>query len=278
MLPSACCSKILIIPHCAAPYFLKKGFAVSKLLSLRGITKQYGQGASARMALKGVSLDIYKGEILSLLGVNGAGKTTLSSIIVTLIPATSGAILYQDKSIYDDVIAYRRMIGFCPQKPNVNAELTIEQNLLFAGRFYGLSAEATKDRVAELMKRFELETYAKNKIDTLSGGYKQRFLIARALVHRPQIVVFDEPTVALDPHVRHEVWALLKELKNEGVTVILTTHYLDEAEALSDRVCILDEGVVRLVDTPAHLMTEHKKDSLEDVFIKLINDRKMDGE
>lgn len=244
------------------------------LLSLYRVAKQYGQGASARMALKGVSLDIYQGEILGLLGVNGAGKTTLSSIIVTLIPATSGDVLYQGKSIYEDVIEYRRRIGFCPQKPNVNAELTIEQNLLFAGRFYGLSSEDTKVRVAQLMKRFELETYANNTINTLSGGYKQRFLIARALVHKPQIVVFDEPTVALDPHVRHEVWALIKELKNEGVTVILTTHYLDEAEALSDRVCILDEGVVRLIDSPANLMTAHGKDNLEDVFIKLINDRK----
>ena len=248
------------------------------LLSLRGITKQYGEGATARMALKGVSLDIYKGEILSLLGVNGAGKTTLSSIIVTLIPATSGEILYQDKSIYDDVIGYRRTIGFCPQKPNVNAELTIEQNLLFAGRFYGLSAQDTKVRVAQLMKRFELETYANSTINTLSGGYKQRFLIARALVHKPQMVVFDEPTVALDPHVRHDVWALLKELRDDGVTVILTTHYLDEAEALSDRVCILDEGVVRLVDTPANLMTKHGKNNLEDVFIKLINDKKIEVE
>ncbi len=244
------------------------------LLSLRKITKQYGQGASARMALKGVSLDIFEGEILGLLGVNGAGKTTLSSIIVTLIPATSGEVLYDGKSIYDDVIEYRRRIGFCPQKPNVNAELTIEQNLLFAGRFYGLSAEDTKTRVAQLMKRFELETYANNTINQLSGGYKQRFLIARALVHKPQIVVFDEPTVALDPHVRHEVWALIKELKGDGVTVILTTHYLDEAEALSDRVCILDEGVVRLIDTPANLMASHQKDNLEDVFIKLINDKK----
>ena len=251
---------------------------MSMLLSLRGITKQYGEGATARMALKGVSLDIYKGEILSLLGVNGAGKTTLSSIIVTLIPATSGEILYQDKSIYDDVIGYRRTIGFCPQKPNVNAELTIEQNLLFAGRFYGLSAQDTKVRVAQLMKRFELETYANSTINTLSGGYKQRFLIARALVHKPQMVVFDEPTVALDPHVRHDVWALLKELRDDGVTVILTTHYLDEAEALSDRVCILDEGVVRLVDTPANLMTKHGKNNLEDVFIKLINDKKIEVE
>ena len=126
------------------------------LLSLYRVAKQYGQGASARMALKGVSLDIYQGEILGLLGVNGAGKTTLSSIIVTLIPATSGDVLYQGKSIYEDVIEYRRRIGFCPQKPNVNAELTIEQNLLFAGRFYGLSSEDTKVRVAQLMKRFEL--------------------------------------------------------------------------------------------------------------------------
>lgn len=249
---------------------------MSKLLSLHGITKQYGEGPTARVALKGVSLDIYKGEILGLLGVNGAGKTTLSSIIVTLIPATSGEILYQDKSIYDDVIEYRRIIGFCPQKPNVNAELTIQQNLMFAGRFYGLSAEQTGIRVAELMKRFELETYANSTINTLSGGYKQRFLIARALVHKPQLVVFDEPTVALDPHVRHEVWALLKELKNDGVTVILTTHYLDEAEALSDRVCILDEGVVRLIDTPANLLAAHQKARLEDVFIKLINDKKTD--
>lgn len=249
---------------------------MSTLLSLKEITKQYGHGAQARMALKGVSLDIYKGEILGLLGVNGAGKTTLSSIIVTLIPATAGEVLYEGKSIYDDVIEYRRRIGFCPQKPNVNAELTIEQNLLFAGRFYGLSAEGTKARVAQLMKRFQLETYAHNNINQLSGGYKQRFLIARALVHSPQIVVFDEPTVALDPHVRHEVWDLLRELKKDGVTVILTTHYLDEAEALSDRVCLLDEGVVRLIDTPANLMKEHEKASLEDVFIKLINDKSID--
>lgn len=247
---------------------------MTTLLSLRGIAKQYGVGPRARMALKDVTLDIYKGEILSLLGVNGAGKTTLASIIVTLNPPTAGTILHEGKSIYDDVPTYRRIIGFCPQKPNVNPMLTIEQNLMFAGRFYGLSAEETKTRVVALMKRFELTTYAENTIDTLSGGYKQRFLIARALVHKPRLVLFDEPTVALDPHVRHEVWALIKELKAEGVTVILTTHYLDEAEALADRVCILDEGVIKLIDTPANLKAAHQKDRLEDVFIKLINESK----
>ncbi len=247
---------------------------MTTLLSLRGVSKQYGVGSRARLALKDVTLDIHKGEILSLLGVNGAGKTTLSSIIATLNPPTAGAILYKGKSIYNDVPAYRRMIGFCPQKPNVNPMLTIEQNLLFAGRFYGLSLEETRTRVATLMKRFELITYAENTIDTLSGGYKQRFLIARALVHKPRLVLFDEPTVALDPHVRHEVWALIKELKAEGVTVVLTTHYLDEAEELSDRVCILDEGVIKLIDTPENLKAAHQKDRLEDVFIKLINESK----
>jgi len=242
---------------------------MSILLSLRGITKQYG----TRQALKGVDLDIKKGEILGLLGVNGAGKTTLASIIATLNPPSSGTVTLNGISIYNDVPAYRKIIGFCPQKPNVNPQLTILQNLLFAGRFYGLSESETAERVAVLMKRFELETYANNVIDQLSGGYKQRFLIARALIHKPQLILFDEPTVALDPHVRHEVWDLLKELRSQGVTIVLTTHYLDEAEALSDRVCILDEGVIRLIDTPANLKSSHGKDRLEDVFIKLINEK-----
>ena len=246
---------------------------MSTLLSLRNITKQYGTGPTARLALKGVSIDINRGEILGLLGVNGAGKTTLANIIATLNPPTSGEVLYENKSIYDDVPQFRRIIGFCPQKPNVNPMLTIEQNLYFAGKFYGLSDEETNQRINKLMKRFELTTYANNVIDQLSGGYKQRFLIARALVHKPQLILFDEPTVALDPHVRHEVWDLLKELRSSGVTIILTTHYLDEAEALSDRVCILDEGVIKLVDTPANLKSEHGKARLEDVFIKLINER-----
>ncbi len=246
---------------------------MSILLSLRGITKQYGEGPTARQALKGVDLDVYRGEILGLLGVNGAGKTTLANIISTLNPATSGTVTKDGISIYDDVPAYRRIIGFCPQKPNVNPHLTILQNLMFAGRFYGLSEEETSKRVADLMKRFQLETYANNVIDQLSGGYKQRFLIARALIHKPQLILFDEPTVALDPHVRHEVWDLLKELRSHGVTIVLTTHYLDEAEALSDRVCILDEGVIRLIDTPANLKSEHGKARLEDVFIKLINEK-----
>lgn len=247
------------------------------LLEVRGITKTFNDGVQEIKALKGVSIDIYEGEVLGLLGVNGAGKTTLASIISTLHPATSGDILKDGKSIYEDVVAYRRIIGFCPQKPNIDMMLSIEQNLEFAGRYFCMDADEIKKQTAYLLKRFGLEKYARSKASILSGGYKQRFLIARTLMHSPKLVLFDEPTVGLDPHVRRDIWEVIKGLKKDGVTVILTTHYLDEAEQLSDRVCLLDKGVIRLVDTPANLTAAHAQKNLEEVFIKLINECKDEG-
>lgn len=244
------------------------------LLSIQNITKLYGDFR----ALKGITLDIFAGEIVSLLGVNGAGKTTLSSIIATLHPPTSGDILFEGKSIYQDVPSYRRFIGFCPQKPNLNPHLNLRQNLEFAGRFYGLAEEVVQQRVDEVMKRFGLEKYAEKFSHQLSGGYKQRFVIARTLLHKPKLILFDEPTVALDPHVRHQLWDLIKELKKDGVTILLTTHYLDEAEVLSDRVVMLDQGQIMLVDTPENLKSKYQEGRLEDVFIKLMNANNNQGE
>lgn len=242
------------------------------LLEIKSITKTFNDGVQEIQALKGVSLDIKQGEVLGLLGVNGAGKTTLSSIISTLHPATSGDILKDGISIYQDVIGYRRTIGFCPQKPNIDMMLSIEQNLEFAGRYFGMDLPAIKERSAYLLKRFGLDKYAKSKAVILSGGYKHRFLIARTLMHFPRLVIFDEPTVGLDPHVRRDIWQVIKELKADGVTVLLTTHYLDEAEELSDRVCLLDKGVIKLVDTPENLKKAHAQKNLEEVFIKLIKE------
>lgn len=246
------------------------------LLEVKDITKTFNDGVQIIEALKGVSIDIEQGEVLGLLGVNGAGKTTLSSIISTLNPATSGEITQDGKSIYKDVVSYRRSIGFCPQKPNIDMMLTIEQNLEFAGRYFGMPADKIKEQTAYLLKRFGLDKYAKSKASILSGGYKQRFLIARTLMHSPQLVIFDEPTVGLDPHVRRDIWEVIKGLKKDGVTVLITTHYLDEAEQLCDRVCLLDKGVIRLIDTPANLKAAHSQANLEEVFIKLINE--CDGE
>lgn len=248
------------------------------LLRIKNIIKTYTTGTQKIQALKGVNLDIYQGEIISLLGVNGAGKTTLSSIISTLHPATSGDIEYNNQSIYQDIISYRRIIGFCPQKPNIDEMLTLEENLIFAGRYFSLPEKLIKARAHELMEKFELTKYAQEKGSILSGGYKQRFLLARTLMHSPKLVILDEPTVGMDPHIRRNLWDVIKQLKSEGVTVLLTTHYLDEAEYLSDRVCILDKGVIRLVDTPENLKNTYSMSNLEDVFIALMQENGQEKE
>lgn len=244
------------------------------LLQIQNITKTYKVINKTIEALKGVSLDIYKGEVLGFLGVNGAGKSTLSSIIATLHPATSGDILYKNSSIYNDLPKFRMRLGYCPQKPNLNPHLTLEQNLLFAGRLYGMSDEQIAPRISILAKRFGLESYLAQKAEILSGGYKQRFMIARSLIHSPEIIILDEPTVGLDPHIRRSLWDAIRELKKDGITVLLTTHYLDEAEKLSDRVVILDQGFIKLIDTPDKLMADFKQKNLEDVFIELMNTTK----
>lgn len=243
------------------------------LLQVQDIVKIYRTKEIIIEALKGVSVDLYEGEIFGLLGVNGAGKTTLSSIIASLHPATSGNILRGGVSIYADVLEYRKILGFCPQKPNFEQTLTVRENLEFAGRYFLMTGEEIEERVNDLLKQFDLEKYASSKPTILSGGYKQRLLIARALVHKPRLVILDEPTVGLDPHIRRQLWDIIKDLKKEGVTVILTTHYLDEAEYLSDRVCILDNGTIMAIDTPEQLMAAHKKENLEQVFIELVERR-----
>ncbi len=236
------------------------------LLTIKNVKKRYGE----KEALKGITLDIYEGEIFGLLGVNGAGKTTLSSIIATLHPASSGDVLYRGNSIYQDLVSYRSQLGFCPQKPNLNDMLTLEQNLSAAGRYYGMDEHAIKERIGYLKEQFCLEQYFSMTSAELSGGYKQRFMIARSLMHSPKLLLLDEPTVGLDPQIRRQLWSIIRELKKEGVTILLTTHYLDEAEQLSDRVCILDQGLVKLIDTPDKLLADFKQKNLEDVFVSLM--------
>ncbi len=242
------------------------------LIAIKNVKKQYRDGKRIIDALKGVSIQIFKGEILGLLGANGAGKTTLSSLIATLHPATSGMIMWNGQSIYDDIPEFRKIIGLCPQKPNLNTALTVEENLVWAGIYYGLSKQKSQERAQELMQKYKLTEYAEANPSTLSGGYKQRVIIARSLMHSPKLIILDEPTVGLDPHIRHELWENIRNLKNEGVSVLLTTHYLDEAEILSDRICILEKGKVRLIDTPENLKTAYDKSKLEDVFIQLMHE------
>lgn len=244
------------------------------LLEVRNISKTYlnPKGGEVKQALHRASFDLYRGEVFGLLGVNGAGKTTLSSILATMHPPTSGDILWREQSIYKQLLEYRKIIGMCPQKPNIEKRLNIEENLLFAGRCYGLNQQQAIERKKALVSQFELGEYLYTTTDQLSGGYRQRFLIARALMHLPQLIILDEPTVGLDPHIRRQIWEVIKRLKSMHVSVILTTHYLDEAEYLSDRVCLIHNGLIRTVDTPNNLKKFHQKNNLEEVFLKFVDD------
>ena len=241
----------------------------NSLLTLQKVCKTYNGKQGPVKALQGVSFDIERGEVFGLLGVNGAGKTTLSSILATLHPPTDGDILFNGTSIYKDLWNYRLALGFCPQQANLDPYLTVEQNLVFAGRYFLLSKKEAQERADELLQKYSLERYRGFMIDQLSGGTRQRVLIARALMHNPQVVILDEPTVGLDPDIRRQLWDHIKSLRDGGMTVILTTHYLDEAEVLSDRICLLREGKVQLIKTVKELKDENEQDSLENIFIRL---------
>ncbi len=244
----------------------------SPILEIKNVTKVYHDYQSTVRALDGVTLTIKQGEIFGLLGVNGAGKTTLSSILATLHPVSSGTILFKGVSIYDNLIRYRKALGFCPQKQNLDPDLSVYENLLFAGRYYLMPEDEIKQRIEELIKELELERYRDFQIDDLSGGNQQRVLIARALIHKPEIVLLDEPTVGLDPDIRRKLWQQISDLRKLGVTIILTTHYLDEAEYLSDRVCILNKGKVVLIETVAGLREKYKMAHLEEIFLAITQD------
>lgn len=242
---------------------------MSPLLEIKKISKTYKLG---KKALCGVDLSIESGEVIGLLGVNGAGKTTLSSILSGVLAPSDGDVLFEGASIYSALPQYRRNVGLCPQKPNLNRALNLEENLFYSALSFGLTKKEAKENCFQISEQFGLKEYLSYNAVALSGGWRQRFLIARALVHRPKIVILDEPTVGLDPHIRHQLWDVILELKTKGTTVLLTTHYLDEAEKLCNRVCVIDGGSVLTIESPKNLKVSFKKENLEEVFLELIKE------
>lgn len=266
---------MILYERCGLLYFIIFMFkdtrmARKPLLEIANVYKTYGN----HNALNGVSLSLYPGEIVALLGVNGAGKTTLSSIICTLHKPTSGDVLYNGVSIYKDIPTFRRDLGYCQQKPNLHPLLTIKDTLVATGRYYGMTNQQIENRMQELDKQIGIGKYLHAYPAELSGGWKQRYMIARTLMHSPRLVVFDEPTVALDPDIRRQLLNYIIALKNEGVCVLITTHYIEDAQQLADRVCVLDRGSVVLVDTPHNLMHSFAKNNLEDVFLHIMEQNK----
>jgi ABC-2 type transport system ATP-binding protein len=236
------------------------------LLSIHNISKKYIN----QYVLKNITFDLYQKEIICLLGANGAGKTTLSNIISTLKKPTSGDILWKNISIYDQLDEYRNIVGYCPQQIPVYTKLTVYETLYHSAKLYGLEEEKTLNQVSKMIKLFFLEEHQYKIIENLSGGLKQRVGLARSLLHEPKLLILDEPTVALDSYMRKDFWDLLKKIKETGVTIVLTTHYLDEAEYLSDRIILLHQGIIHQITTSDKLLKEYECKNLEEAFIKFI--------
>ncbi len=204
-------------------------------------------------AVDQVSFEIHTGEIFGLLGPNGAGKTTTIRMLTTLLEPTAGAVYYDGKPLLGNEQQMRQLIGVVPQHINFDQDLTVGENMELHARLHHMERGRRRQRIQELLEYVELTDVVNDGVRQLSGGMKRRLLIARALLHEPRILFLDEPTVALDPQVRRRIWELIRRMARDEVTVLLTTHYIEEAENLCERVAIMNKGKVIALDTPQTL-------------------------
>ncbi len=222
---------------------------MSSILEVQNLVKQYG----GFTAVKGISFNIKEGEIFSLLGPNGAGKTTTISMLSTLYTPTSGDATIRGHSITKNPMAVKQVIGVVPQELALYEDLTARENLIFWGQMYGLSGKSLTNRVDEVLEQIGLTDKAKNRVKTYSGGMKRRVNIGVGLLHKPRLLFMDEPTVGIDPQSRRAILDTVKDLNKQGMTVLYTTHYMEEAEELSNRVGIIDHGELIAIGTQKEL-------------------------
>lgn len=241
------------------------------ILEVKGLTKKYGK----KTVVKGINFEVKKGEIFGILGPNGAGKTTTLEMLETLRPIDGGSAVLAGLDVKTSPDQIKSLIGVQPQTPAFEEKTKLTETLDFFASTYGEKTNAKK-----LLKDVQLEEKANSYPEQLSGGQRQRFSIATALVHNPKIFFLDEPTTGLDPQARRNLWDLVRNIQSRGVTVIMTTHYMDEAELLCDRVAVMDNGKIIALDTPKNLIknllkkgfkkAQHvEQANLEDVFIDL---------
>jgi lipooligosaccharide transport system ATP-binding protein len=220
------------------------------LLEARGLVKRLG-GA---LVVDGVDLVCHAGQVLGLLGPNGAGKTTTLRMLYGFLTADAGEIRFEGVDAARDLAPFKRQLGVCTQEDTFDGDFTVRENLTIAASYFRSRPPDVRRRVDELLERFALTPHAGRKPDTLSGGFRRRLMIARALVHRPRLLFLDEPTTGLDPQARVAVWDLVNGLRAEGLGVVLTTHYMDEAERLSDALTVLARGKVVAQGTPKSVL------------------------
>ncbi|XHH08928.1 MAG: ABC transporter ATP-binding protein [Candidatus Bathyarchaeia archaeon] len=234
-------------------------------ITLDNLSKKYDD----KTALDGLSLQIEKGELFGLLGPNGAGKTTTISILCGLIPPTSGSAQIFGCDVQKDTSKVKEQIGVCIQETAIYPYMTGTENLELFGNLHCMNKTALKTRSNLLLDKMGLKEDAKRRASKYSGGMKRRLSLALALIHDPEIAFLDEPTVAMDPQSRHAVWDVIQEQKSNGKTIILTTHAMEEAEKLCDRVGIIDNGKLIALGTPKELISKCGVKNLEEVFIQL---------
>jgi len=238
------------------------------LVEARSLTKRFG----SFVAVDGIDFAIEPGEAFGFLGPNGAGKTSTMRMIGCVSPRTGGELRVLDMDPAHDGPQIRARLGVVPQEDNLDTELTVWDNMLIYGRYFGLPRALVRERAAELLDFVQLGDRGSSKVDPLSGGMKRRLTIARALVNQPELLLLDEPTTGLDPQARHLLWDRLYQLKRQGVTLVLTTHYMDEAEQLCDRLVIMDEAHIVAEGSPRELIAEHVTREVVEVRLDLASD------
>lgn len=234
-------------------------------IMIENLTKRFGEIT----AVDDLSLEIGWGELFGLLGPNGAGKTTVINILSTLLEPSDGVASVASHDVVYDADAIRKIIGVCPQEPAFYEHLTGRENIELFGDLHEVPRDVLKERVETMLKKIGMEEDADRRAGQYSGGMIRRVSTVMSLVSNPRVALLDEPTVAMDPVSRRAVWDFIRELKSNGMAIILTTHYMEEAEELCDRVGIIDQGKLIALGTPEELMKEHSAKNLEEVFIKL---------
>ena len=241
-------------------------------LQIEDLYKRYPTGTEA---LRGVSLDIEDGEFFGLLGPNGAGKSTLIHCATGLAQPTSGSIHVFGHDAIDHYEQARVAVGLAPQDLNLDWFLTAAETLDYHGGYFGMPKRERKERTAELLDAFSLTEKRDDRTRTLSGGMKRRLILARALMHRPRLLILDEPTAGVDVELRLELWQYVQRINAEGTTILLTTHYLEEAEELCDRIAFIGDGRIVAQGTSAELANEYGVASLEDAYLELVGRKEL---
>jgi len=243
-----------------------------KALHIVDLAKRYPTGVEA---LKGVSVDIEPGEIYGLLGPNGAGKSTLIHCTTGLAQPTGGSIEIFGHDAIHDYAGARQAVGLAPQEVNLDWFLTAEETLDFHGGYFGMPKRDRRERTKELLETFSLTAKADERTRTLSGGMKRRLILARALMHRPRLLILDEPTAGVDIELRLELWHYVQKINAEGVTILLTTHYLEEADQLCGRIAFIANGEIAAQGTSEDLSARYGSTNLEDAYLALVGRREL---